>query len=91
MYFGLLCNGTSNLAATWKDLEVNIDFARECLSGNNDIIKLFNLLVTMEENRRMKDNCTEVHLGSCKMPRYQYANYGTCIVKQVGFYRPIET
>lgn len=33
IYFGLLCNGTSNLAATWKDLSHNLDFVRDSLEA----------------------------------------------------------
>lgn len=37
----------------------------------------------IEEQRRLKENCTHINLGCCKLPRYQYSNYGQCIVRAV--------
>jgi hypothetical protein len=50
IYFGLLCNGTSNLAAAWKDLERNKEYALQWIAENTDKTRVFNLLIQMEEN-----------------------------------------
>jgi hypothetical protein len=49
IYFGLLCNGTSNLAAAWKDVHDNIDFVMRWCEDNNDCTRLFRLLIHLEE------------------------------------------
>lgn len=83
IYFGLLCNGTSNLAAAWKDIEADKEYALEYLSHHKKNTSLFSLLIKMEENRRKKDSINTKNLGSCKLPRYQYANYSAHIVQEI--------
>lgn len=79
MYFGLLCNGTSNLVATWVDLCAQKDFAKEWCVRKKTNTRIFKLLVFLETKRREKDNSVEL-IGSCKLPRFQYANYASGII-----------
>lgn len=81
IYFGLLCNGTSNLAATLKDVYNNIDFAQEWCSKKKDRTRLFRLLVILEKRRRSKDSRSDMY-GSCKLPRFQYANYSSSVIEE---------
>ena len=83
IYFGLLCNGTSNLAAAWKDVEQNIDFCREWLSGKEKNTRLFSLLILLENRRRSTIQNNQILIGCCKLPRFQYSNYGTNIVNEI--------
>jgi hypothetical protein len=78
MYFGLLCNGTSCLAAVWNDIHVNMSFAKDWCQKKEDNTKLFRILVMLERQRRLETSCTTV--GSCKLPRFQYANYSSYII-----------
>lgn len=52
IYFGLICNGTSNLAATWKNVCDNVDFCKQWLAKKDASTKLFNILVFLERQRR---------------------------------------
>jgi hypothetical protein len=80
IYFGLICNGTSNLAATWKYLLQNISFCKEwCSRKESNSTKLFNLLVFLEKQKRKSNKGDKDLLGSCKLPRYQYSNYAAFI------------
>jgi hypothetical protein len=79
IYFGLICNGTSNLAATWKNVCDNVDFCLQWLAKKDASTKLFNILVFLERQRRQTRNEDINLLGSCKLYRYQYSNYATII------------
>ena len=79
IYFGLICNGTSNLAATWKNLCDNIDFCEDWLSKQETLTKMFELLIFLERQRQRTENEDKALLGSCKLYRYQYSNYATLI------------
>jgi hypothetical protein len=81
MYFGLLCNGTSNLAATWVGVAEQHDFAKEWCARKKTGTKVFNLLVFLEKKRRETDNSIEL-MGSCKLPRFQYANYSAGVIAE---------
>jgi hypothetical protein len=83
IYFGLLCNGTSNLAAAWNDIEHNLDFARGWLSEKEESTRIFSLLILLEDRRRSNIKSKQVLWGCCKLPRYQYGNYGTSIVEEI--------
>lgn len=82
IYFGLLCNGTSNLAATWNAIHDNLDFALKWCKDNNDSTRLFRLLIHLETERRKTDKTKKVLYGCCKLYRFQYANYGCEIVEE---------
>jgi hypothetical protein len=83
IYFGLLCNGTSNLAATWNAISENVEFAVQWCEENNDSTRLFRLLIHLETYRRKKDGNKKTDIyGSCKLHRFQYANYGADIVNE---------
>jgi hypothetical protein len=81
MYFGLMCNGTSSLAALWHELH---SFEEEALSFYRDKkkkIKVFRLLITLDRNRETSTKKGSIVLyGNCKSPRFQYANYANDIV-----------
>jgi hypothetical protein len=81
IYFGLLCNGTSNLAAAWTDIHKHLDFAFQWCHEHNDSTRLLNLLVYLEKERRRKDKTSKIMYGCCKMPRFQYANYTSNILE----------
>jgi len=82
MYFGLLCNGTTNLAATWKDLQGQLQFGKDWHQRKTTSTKLFDLLVFIETQRRERRKTNIELIGSCKLPRFQYSNYGSGIVKE---------
>jgi hypothetical protein len=82
MYFGLLCNGTTNLAATWKDLQGQLQFGKDWHHKKTTSTKLFHLLVFIEKQRREKRNTNNELIGSCKLQQFQYSNYGSGVVKE---------
>jgi hypothetical protein len=81
IYFGLLCNGTSNLAAVLKDVYDNIDFAKDWSAKKKDSTRLFRLLLILEKRRRSKDSKPGMY-GCCKLPRFQYANYSASVIEE---------
>jgi hypothetical protein len=80
IYFGLCCNGTTNIAATWKDIEQNLTFAQEWVSKKGDKTRIFRLLIILEKRRRLKSKSKDL-IGCCKLPRFQYANYSANIIE----------
>jgi len=84
IYFGLLCNGTSNLAAAWKSVKDNIEFVMQWCEENNDCTRLFHLMIHLEEQRRQKDKKRKdkTTFGCCKLHRYQYANYAEYVIAE---------
>jgi hypothetical protein len=76
MYFGLLCNGTSNLCSVWTKVKDHLQFATDfCSSKPGDDTCIFHLLTIPG-----KDSMNE-HVGNCKLHRYQFANYSEAILR----------
>lgn len=88
IYFGFLCNGTSSLAAVWKELESKVVDAMKYYNRKTFPTKLFEILVRLDRHKQVKCNKHKEKdrnvclLGNCKLPRFQYANYGTYITDE---------
>jgi len=79
IYFGLVCNGTSNLAATWSSLCKQEKFAKDWVQKKTTAMKVFKLLVFLEKQRR-ETNKSFDSMGSSRMPRYQYSGYSMDVI-----------
>jgi hypothetical protein len=79
MYFGLLCNGTSALAAVWNEVVKRKNDVKKFLyEKKGQRSKLFKLLVRIDKS--LRTNGDKASVGSCKLPRFQYPNYATDII-----------
>lgn len=80
MYFGLLCNGTSSLAAVWTALarwkEESLLYLKNKKSKQT---RVFALLVNLDRCVRDSSEASGV-VGSCKLNRFQYPSYAPDIV-----------
>ena len=83
IYFRFMCNGTSILAAVWKQLWRKRNAALVTYKKRPRPSILFDILVFINrEVILLRDGETSTFLlGNCKLPRYQYANYTDDIVK----------
>jgi len=85
MFFGLVCNGTSSLAAVWSSIYENNDLVLKWLRKRHNHTKLFDCLMKMYRKRfstvgnKKKDD--KVLYGNSKLPRYQYSNYSSNIME----------
>jgi hypothetical protein len=82
MFFGLICNGTSTLAAVFGcfyDLEEDV-----CnrLKTKNHRMKLFDMLLKLNRAvfKRSEVPETLTSYGNCKMPRFQYSNHASSVI-----------
>jgi hypothetical protein len=81
MYFSLLCNGTSSLVvAVWNHMQRKLEYANEWCYPKKDKTRLFHLLVFFDKEGR--GDRTNVLVGNCKLPRFQFANYSENIIDQ---------
>ena len=90
IYFGFLCNGTSSLAGTWKQLHLNKKGALKFYKKNKYRTVLFEIMLrtnrSLLQSQQHGDDKSPLLFGNCKLPRFQYANYGDdiiCNVKQI--------
>jgi len=81
MYFGLLCNGTSSLAAVWNSIYKNTEAVKRWLGKRHHPTKLFECLYKLY-GKRVGANKAErtVLYGNSMLPRYQYANHASMII-----------
>jgi hypothetical protein len=83
MFFGIVCNGTSSLAAVWSSIHDNNDLVLKWLRNRHHQTKLFDCLMKLYRKRfgntgnNKKDE--RVLYGNSKLPRYQYSNYASNI------------
>jgi len=81
MYFGLLCNGTSNLTSVWNELQKRFIIAKQFYDDRvNEKTRVFQLLVMLDKDKR-RDTTNKV-VGNCKLPRFQFANYSEYVIEQ---------
>jgi len=83
MYFGLLCNGTSALAAVWSSIAENEDGVKKWILKHKCVdTKMFQLLCKLYKKRfGVSKKGGKVLYGCCKLPRYQYANHAPMIIE----------
>jgi len=82
MFFGLMCNGTSALAAVWNTVSENERAVKKWLGKRHYQTKLFECLYKLYDKRfgssRKADG--KILYGNCKLQRYQYANHSLMII-----------
>jgi hypothetical protein len=82
MFFGLICNGTSALAAVWQTLHDMIQKVMDWLNDRDYPTKLFKLLLNLYHVKvQSNDKNTTVLYGNSKLPRFQYANYSSIVAE----------
>jgi hypothetical protein len=85
MFFGVVCNGTSSLAAVWSSIHDNNDLVLKWLQKRHHQTKLFDCLMKLYRNRfgnmGIKKKDDKVLYGNSKLPRYQYSNYASNIME----------
>jgi hypothetical protein len=82
MFFGLICNGTSALAAVWQTLHDMIQKVINWLNDRDYPTKLFKLLLKLYRVKvQSDDKNTTVLYGNSKSPRFQYANYSSIVAE----------
>ena len=82
MFFGLICNGTSALAAVWGCVYDLQEKVQQRLKKKNHNTKLFDMLLKLNcvvFTRSQVPDGTVLY-GNCKMPRYQYANHASSVI-----------
>jgi len=86
IFFGLMCNGTSSLAGTWKQLQLIGKSALKYYKKHKSQTVLFEILIWTNDYLQKSTNDDKespVLLGNCKLPRFQYANYAGDIACKV--------
>jgi hypothetical protein len=85
MFFGLLCNGTSALAAVWNSLYEHTRAVKKWLQQRTHSTKLFECLYKLFGKRfgpQRKDG--PILYGNSKLPRFQYASQTSMIIDNAG-------
>jgi hypothetical protein len=81
MFFGLLCNGTSALAAVWNTTYENVKPVKKWLEKRTHASKLFECLYKLYGKRFSQNSKNgSIPYGNRKLPRFQYAPQTTMII-----------
>ena len=81
MFFGLMCNGTSSLAAVWNATYENKRGVKKWLGKRHHQTKLFACLYKLYKKCFGSGEADgKVLYGNCKLQRYQYAGHSSMLI-----------